>query len=363
VHNLNYYLLNASKYFASNTELKFLPGVYQLNAVIKIENVHHFSLTGCLMNGMINNIVECLLPFAGGIVIIKSSYVDIRNINLKPYSLPERLSFASLLIKDSYSLSIYHAIILHASPYNIVLINVLNSSLDNVSSNGMAVIYTDNYLTIKNSKNKLLIHNCNLLAHDDNHMHLYDSYEMVLNFIKYSSGIHVHISNIKFLTDKAIFVYSLTCCNATNKVIFSSCSFNNIEFIDEHDSIIHIYYDDDSCKTSTSKQTKLITFIDYFFTNNVNHIGMSIIKFRNIYSDSLLCITNSQFCNLTELNVLATPQVFPVKHLHVFIKNVTFSQLVGIDFVMALYDTNKKDLCYFQKWILLWQLFLEMKCN
>ena len=45
-HTLRYYLLNASEYFTSNTELKFSSGVYCLDAVIMIKDIHHFSLTG-----------------------------------------------------------------------------------------------------------------------------------------------------------------------------------------------------------------------------------------------------------------------------------------------------------------------------
>ena len=45
-HNLQYYLQNSTKYFTSNTQLLFLPGLYYLNADFAIENAHNISLIG-----------------------------------------------------------------------------------------------------------------------------------------------------------------------------------------------------------------------------------------------------------------------------------------------------------------------------
>ena len=45
-HNLQYYLLNTTKYFTSNTQFFFLPGMHYLHANLIIQNVHNFSLIG-----------------------------------------------------------------------------------------------------------------------------------------------------------------------------------------------------------------------------------------------------------------------------------------------------------------------------
>ena len=45
-HNLQYYLLNTTKYFTSNTQFFFLPGIHNLHANLIIQNVHNFSLIG-----------------------------------------------------------------------------------------------------------------------------------------------------------------------------------------------------------------------------------------------------------------------------------------------------------------------------
>ena len=83
IHNLHYYLLNAAKYFASNTELKFLSGIHKLTAVIRIKDVHHFSLTGKIRNNIVDSIVKCSPYSVGGIVIINSSYINVRDLIVK----------------------------------------------------------------------------------------------------------------------------------------------------------------------------------------------------------------------------------------------------------------------------------------
>ena len=66
---------------------------------------------------------------------------------------------------------------------------------------------------------------------------IYDSYgftppyELVLNFIEYSSGVQIIISNVQFKTENAVLSHSRTCYDGTNKIIFSGCSFDNIRCI------------------------------------------------------------------------------------------------------------------------------------
>ena len=50
-HNLQHYLLNATKYFPSNTQLLFLPGLHHLHTDLIIQNVHNISLIGSTTNG------------------------------------------------------------------------------------------------------------------------------------------------------------------------------------------------------------------------------------------------------------------------------------------------------------------------
>ena len=50
-HNLQHYLLNITKYFTTNTQLLFLPGLHHLHNDLIIQNVHNISLIGSTANG------------------------------------------------------------------------------------------------------------------------------------------------------------------------------------------------------------------------------------------------------------------------------------------------------------------------
>ena len=74
-HTLQYYLLNNSKYFTSNTRLHFLQGNFYINADIVIDSLHKFSLVG---SGVNNTVIECSTPSL--IAIINCTNTVIKNI-------------------------------------------------------------------------------------------------------------------------------------------------------------------------------------------------------------------------------------------------------------------------------------------
>ena len=57
-HNLQHYLLNITKYFTSNTQLLFLPGLHHLHTHLIIQNVHNISLIGSTANGTTSPVYE-----------------------------------------------------------------------------------------------------------------------------------------------------------------------------------------------------------------------------------------------------------------------------------------------------------------
>ena len=68
-HNLQHYLLNITKYFTSNTQLLFLPGLHHLHTDLIIQNVHNISLIGSTANGTtLDTIIKCTRSV--GIVMI-----------------------------------------------------------------------------------------------------------------------------------------------------------------------------------------------------------------------------------------------------------------------------------------------------
>ena len=78
-HTLQHYLLNINKYFTSNTQLLFLPGLHNLRDDLIIQNVHNISLIGSAANGTtLNTIIQCnRLP---SIVIANVYNITIENL-------------------------------------------------------------------------------------------------------------------------------------------------------------------------------------------------------------------------------------------------------------------------------------------
>ena len=57
-HNLQHYLLNIAKYFISNTQLLFLPGLHHVHTDLIIQNVHNISLIGSTANGTSDMVIK-----------------------------------------------------------------------------------------------------------------------------------------------------------------------------------------------------------------------------------------------------------------------------------------------------------------
>ena len=69
-HNLQHYLLNTTKYFTSNTQLLFLPGLHHLHTNLIIQNVHNISLIGSTTNGTTNGIQHQTQPLSVNLQLV-----------------------------------------------------------------------------------------------------------------------------------------------------------------------------------------------------------------------------------------------------------------------------------------------------
>ena len=108
--NLQHYLLNTTKYFTSNTQLLFLPGVYHLHTNLTIQNVHNISLIG---NGkVISNVtIRC------------EQYIGIAFINIT------NLVIANMVIQQCSSQHIFHKSI---GFYTVLFIKKCSITLNNL---------------------------------------------------------------------------------------------------------------------------------------------------------------------------------------------------------------------------------------
>ena len=238
-NTLDYYLQNATKYFVSNTQLQFLPGIYQLNTIITMKNICNFSLTGKSAN---NDSVVIKCPSSGGITIINSSFIIVKHLvmnkcisklNNTPGINNYNYNFyVSLLIKNSYSINVCQLTLLRAKSYGIVLVNILSSTLNEISSSGIVVVYNNQHLmNVQNSKHNLTITRYYPLAascfnFQDN------CYKIEIVLLDHSYHIDINITNIIFNMEYVISIHSQT-CDGFNKITIVNCSFTDVIFTDD----------------------------------------------------------------------------------------------------------------------------------
>jgi len=151
-HNLQHYLLNATKYFASNTQLFFLPGIHHLHTDFIIQNAHHISLIGSTTNGTApDTVIQC--NSSVGIVITNIANLLVTNITIRN-CLGNKYNNAALLIKQCTNVQLRHVVIKESHKpdlYGINGINILGDSIFSyISNNKMCISYNDDTVTISN---------------------------------------------------------------------------------------------------------------------------------------------------------------------------------------------------------------------
>ncbi|XP_065886784.1 uncharacterized protein [Dysidea avara] len=147
-HNLQHYLLNTTKYFNSNTQLLFLPGLHHLNTDLIVQNAHNISLIGSTTNGTTpDTVIQCnssdgIVLASAGIVMIETSNITLRNIVINNCKIRENhetemnsllylkyvylVECPSLFLQDCYDVHIHNVVI------NSTLENTIGLSANNV---------------------------------------------------------------------------------------------------------------------------------------------------------------------------------------------------------------------------------------
>ena len=78
--NVQHYLLNTTKYFTSNTQLLFLPGIHHLHTDIIIQKVHNILLVG---NATQDVVIWCERFSSAGVLMVNITNVAIRDLIIK----------------------------------------------------------------------------------------------------------------------------------------------------------------------------------------------------------------------------------------------------------------------------------------
>ena len=108
-HNLQHYLLNTTKYFTSNTQLLFLPGLHHLHTDLIIQKVHNISLIGSTTNGTTpDTVIQC--NSSVGIVMTNITNLIVSNITVRS-CLGNEYNNVTVLIKQCTHVQLRHVVI------------------------------------------------------------------------------------------------------------------------------------------------------------------------------------------------------------------------------------------------------------
>ena len=138
-HTLQYYHLNTTKYFTSNSQLFFFPGLHHLHSDLTIENVQNISFIGANISYSNRSvIIDCSL--LAGFVLRNITNLIIENIMIKDcqtqhfsaYGYPDVVIIECDFIKLNH-VKIYHKIDTKLHKTSLLGFNIIgNSSLDHV---------------------------------------------------------------------------------------------------------------------------------------------------------------------------------------------------------------------------------------
>ena len=164
-HNLQYYLLSVTKYFTSNTQLLFLPGLHHLYTDLIIQNVHNISLIGSTANGttLDTAIIQC--NSSVGITLSNITDLSMKKLVIQNCKVKNNFLNVHFLIFKGNSMILSHCynaelqnITVYRSDYRstILAINILGTFI-NVKSNGLIIQY--NEFNVHGKISTLLIEN------------------------------------------------------------------------------------------------------------------------------------------------------------------------------------------------------------
>ena len=162
-HNLQHYLLNITKYFTSNTQLLFLPGLHHLHTGLIIQNVHNISLIGSTANDTtLDTVIQC--NSSVGFVMANITNLTIRNAIIRncttncSHAGMNSIKQSVIFMHNCYKIQM-HYIEIHNVQLKTGLLayNILGSfNLSKIKSKGIRIVYTDDYINSPNFEQAIL---------------------------------------------------------------------------------------------------------------------------------------------------------------------------------------------------------------
>ena len=151
-HNLQHYLLNITKYFTSNTQLLFLPGLHHLYTDLIIQNVHNISLIG---GTALDTVIQC--NSSVGIVMTNITNLTLSDITVKNCKSDRHMN-AAILIMECTNVQWTRVTVDSISSNGIIGINVLGDShFSYIKTHMLSISYNNTQSTQNNSNHTALI--------------------------------------------------------------------------------------------------------------------------------------------------------------------------------------------------------------
>ena len=356
-HNLQHYLLNITKYFTSNTQLLFLPGLHHLHTHLIIQNVHNISLIG---NGTtLNTLIQCAHIHTDTCITINNvSTLIIRNLTIKI------LIRQALNIIDCFSVSVNYLKVVDNRQYDsyivLVGINIMgNSNFSHITTHGdINLLYNE---TQTDRQHVLTLDNCRVekITIDM----LQKSYRVtvkIANMYK-SHTMHEIISAEELGTNEVLIINCQFISNSYNIHLFSFSSSSNgsVKFIkcqfENNKDDISFYL------TSTWPWIKvnpsLIKLRSHvrielkscnFYARSTQTAAILQIQNRNMTTVTTAVIINTSFSLYTIGNVLGisditfTTSLIKLSHINLHLEgSVVFSNITSPHSIISLKGNSR----------------------
>ena len=360
-HKLQYYLLNGTRYFISNTHLHFLSGLYYLNTDLIIENVNNISLIGRSINHGTSTVIQC--NSSVGIVMENITNLSIENMVIKNCGTLKTSSFsAAVIITSCYAVKLYymkicqiHSSTNHRHGISLLGINIIgNSYLEHITCDQQLRFV---YLETNAPSNDYMVSLSHY--HVVNNYSLEHTVDIELNQLSYS--LTFQISNANLLKPQNTFLYVKSKFSFQNIIVIINCTFNNYHYKNDQTLIyltnLNVHFkncqfmniDSNAEIIVMSNIKKVIVDVTFdqciFHYNHIKkHSLMEVSYYSNItishcsfydntanifaYSYNNRVIEND-YCNMQPVAVIIKNTTFSTKHINLLLIACTRLLLIG----------------------------------
>ena len=319
-HNLQHYLLNITKYFTSNTQLLFLPGLHHLHTDLILQNVHNISLIGSTANGTTLDTVIIQCNSSVGIVITNITNLTLSEMTVKNCKRDRHMN-AAILIMDCTNVQWTKIAVDSISSNGIIGINVLGDScFSYIKSHMLSISYNDTQSAQNNSNHTVMIDHYIIINQS--------SPQPILNFkfLQYFYRVKLELANTR--------IFGLNYQDTIINVVFEAKTECQNNFNIKNCQVMHNRISSVSNLLSISVSVPLtmsnhtVQIENCLFSYN-NGNGGSIIRFDGLIES--IFISGCKFYNNRKLTMIfhavIIPEMVALKGLftQLFVANTNFS--------------------------------------